>query len=213
MKFNQFLTKLSKALEYELPGERAHRELEPVSRKQYPALPDLSAAVPGAVMALFFLAQDGKIMLTFIQRQVYDGVHSGQISFPGGRYEKGDLDLLQTAIRETYEEIGVAAGLISPLGKLSQLYIPPSNFIVSPFVGYIGISPTFKKDQTEVAEVFSIDIMKLLDVRSLQIQRVKGRHFDFEAPCFFVDNRMIWGATAMMLNELLTIIRTFCKQG
>jgi 8-oxo-dGTP pyrophosphatase MutT (NUDIX family) len=208
MDFTQFLTSLSAALKAGLPGEHAHTELEPVSRKKYPAAPDLSTAIPGAVLALFYLARNNKIMLVFIQRQIYDGVHSGQISFPGGRYEIKDEDLQQTALRETEEEIGVDAGLVTPIGKLSQLYIPPSNFLVSPFVGYLEQTPDFKKDNIEVAEVFALDIAKLLDVRSFQIQRVKGRSFDFDAPCFYVDNRMIWGATAMMLNELITIVRT-----
>ncbi len=209
MDFTIFLKHISKALGESLPGESAHLKLEPVSRRKYPPVDDFGAAIPAAVLVLFYHSPDNKIRLIFIQRQQYDGVHSGQISFPGGRFEIGDNNLLITALRETKEEIGIPTELIRPIGQLSQLYIPPSNFLVSPYAAYLEQTPVFEKDDNEVAEVFAIEIAKLIDYRSFQMQRVKGRNYDFDAPCFFVDGRVIWGATAMILNELITIIKPF----
>jgi len=206
--FSLFVENLRIALQKPLPGISAHALLEPSTRKKFPTNPDLNLAVPSAVLALFFPA-DGGIGLIFIQRPQYNGVHSGQIAFPGGRYESSDKDILFTALRETHEEIGIDPSLIVPIGRLSELYIPPSNFVVSPFVAYLSSKPAYNHNAEEVAEVFSVDIAQLLDNNATQVRRIRGRNFDFDAPCFFVDNHLIWGATAMMLNELLLVIKTF----
>jgi 8-oxo-dGTP pyrophosphatase MutT (NUDIX family) len=208
--YRSFVSKLAEELKKPLPGSGAHILLEPTSRKKYPAVPNLEKAIPGAVLALFY-RQNNSIHLIFIQRPQYDGVHSGQIAFPGGRYENTDHNLLFTALRETREEIGIIPEKVKVLGQLSQLYIPPSNFIVSPFVGFLENDPVFVPDNNEVAEVFSIDIESLADKTVLQKLPVKVRGQNFDVPCFFVESRMIWGATAMMLNELLTVIGFFIK--
>lgn len=207
MPFELFINNLSQKLSGPLPGAKAHERLSPASRKNYPDDPDLAKAKPSSVLALFY-PENGCARLIFIQRPVYNGVHSGQIAFPGGGYEDFDKDDRATALRETREEIGVAPEKIHVIGKLSDLYIPPSNFLVHPYVGYMNQVPHYNPDPEEVKEVFSLRVTDLLNEESFQYREVNGRNYRFEAPCYFVDNRLIWGATSMMLSELLEVIRS-----
>jgi 8-oxo-dGTP pyrophosphatase MutT (NUDIX family) len=204
--YTNFVNSLSARLQNPLPGGQAHAALEPASRKKYPANADLNRAKASSVLGLFY-PENTQTKLAFIQRPNYNGVHSGQIAFPGGQREKTDRNAEETALRETYEEIGVPPEKIKIIGQLSPLYIPPSNFLVYPFVGYISETPHFIPDPTEVHEVFGIDIHKLLMKSSLQFREVSGKGYRVEVPCYFCDNRLIWGATSMMLNELLEVIR------
>jgi len=207
VKFTGFIGHLTEKLKSPLPGRKAHNKLVPLSRRNYPENPDYSRAKKSSVLSLFYPERD-KIMLVFIKRPLYDGVHSGQIAFPGGQFEKTDFDLKETALRETMEEVGIPGEKISIIGQLSQLYIPPSNFLVNPFVGYLNEVPIFKIDPKEVHEVFVLNIEDLLNDENLQTRDVSGRDYSFSAPCFYVDDRLIWGATSMMLSELLEVIRS-----
>ena len=206
-KFDAFIGDLSEKLKKPLPGRKAHCKLMPLSRKNYPEVPDLSRAKKSSTLSLFYPDRDN-IMLVFIQRPLYDGVHSGQIAFPGGQVEKTDVDARDTALRETMEEVGIPAKKISVIGQLSQLYIPPSNFLVNPFVGYLNELPVFKIDRNEVHDVFALNLEDLLKEESMQTREVSGRNYSFSVPCYYVDGRLIWGATSMMLSELLDIIRS-----
>ncbi len=204
--FKDFINSLSAKLKNPLPGVQAHAALEPASRKKYPANPNLSLAKASSVLGLFY-PENAQTKLTFIQRPKYNGVHSGQIAFPGGQRENSDTNAAETALRETHEEIGIPPEKIKIIGQLSPLYIPPSNFIVDPFVGYIDEEPHFVPDPTEVHEVFGINIQTLLNELNFQFREVSGRDYRVEVPCYFCDERLIWGATSMMLNELLEVIR------
>lgn len=206
-KFQNFINRLTHRLQQPLPGNNAHELLKPVTRRNYPAEPDLSKAKPSSVLVLFYPA-DESIRLIFIQRPLYDGVHSGQIAFPGGAFENDDKDFEETALRETKEEIGIPINDISVIGKLTNLYIPPSNFLVYPYIGYLQNIPQFDPDPQEVQEVFSLDIEELLKKECLQEREVAGRSYKFNVPCFYLNDRLIWGATSMMLSELLEIIRS-----
>lgn len=208
MKFDQFIKDLGLQLREPLPGKAAQNRMTPVTRKKYPADPDLSKARTSSVLALFY-PEEESVQLVFIKRPVYNGVHSGQIAFPGGGLEKHDKDTLDTALRETREEIGIPEEDIRVIGKLSDLYIPPSNFLVHPYVGYLNSSPDFQPDPQEVSEIFSLDIHKLMDDKCLQHREVSGKSYSFTVPCFYMDDRLIWGATSMMLSELLEVIRSF----
>ncbi len=207
IKFEAFIGGLSEKFKRPLPGKIAHNKLLPLSRRNYPENPDFSKAKKSSILSLFYPDQD-KIMLVFIKRPLYDGVHSGQIAFPGGQFEKTDFDVRETALRETMEEVGIPGENISIIGQLSQLYIPPSNFLVNPFVGYLNELPIFKIDQKEVHEVFALNIEDLLKEKNLQIREVSGKDYSFLAPCYYVDDRLIWGATSMMLSELIDVIRS-----
>jgi len=205
MQFDQLIKHLEHSLKQPLPGVKAHTRLFPPTRSEFPPI-NFSAVKIGAVLAMLF-SQNGQTRLTFILRQKYNGVHSGQISFQGGGYEENDLTYSKTATRETQEEIGVPEEEIKIIGQLSQLYIPPSNFLVYPFVGYIQKQPNYKPDITEVTEVFDLSLNELMKEECFQFQPVISRSKQVKVPCFVTQNRLIWGATAMILNELLEIIK------
>jgi len=183
-----------------LPGVSAHMQMAPAGRR-----PELDTpgddAVDSAVLLLLF-EQSNQQKITFIERAEYEGIHSGQISFPGGKTEPGDADFSQTAIRETIEETGVQIP-VTIIGTLTDLYVPPSNYIIHPFVGYVSGIPQFMPDPDEVQSVFTVDLAWLASEKSRSEYRFFHRGKWISAPCFMSDTHIIWGATAMILNEFL----------
>ena len=133
--------------------------------------------------------------------------HSGQISFPGGRHDETDGSLAHTALREAHEEIGIWPGQVEILGQLTELYIPVSNFSVYPFVGLLKEAPSFQLQAGEVEQVFSPTLSHFQDVTSRQTADVMvgGQLLVREVPCFMVEDRAVWGATAMILSEFLAL--------
>lgn len=131
-----------------LPGFEGQRKMAPAFRASYD-LRKLKNYRQGAVMILLFPA-DGKTQIVFIERSDDGHVHSGQIAFPGGKKDESDISLKETALRETFEETGVGHEQISVLGELTPLYIPPSNFLVTPFVSICNHIPAFEKNDFEV---------------------------------------------------------------
>lgn len=207
--FYSFTDHLQKSLSTTLPGIDAQFRMVPPMRTDYPPM-DMNNVRLGAILALFFPCGDDA-RLVFIRRQIYQGVHSDQISFPGGAFEKDDLTFDRTAIREANEETGVPAADIRLHGELTELYIPPSNFLVRSFVGSINYQPEFRPDPTEVREVFSVPVSQLLAGHVCQQRPVKVNSADIDVPCFMIEDKMIWGATAMILSELVEVIRFFPK--
>jgi hypothetical protein len=140
-------------------------------------------------------------------RPRYPGVHSGQISLPGGKVEPTDQDLAETALRESKEEIGVNPENIRLLGNLTNLYIPPSNFMVTPFVGYQSVRPVFKPDPSEVAEIIEVSLDSFLDNSIIRQKRMKlALGLTMKVPAYCIGSHVIWGATAMILSEFRVII-------
>lgn len=204
---DRFLLDLKYRLTLELPGQNGHARMEPSTRKEF--LLNLKHATgprKSAVMILLFI-QDNELHTFFIERNVYDGVHSGQISFPGGGFEKTDKDLFHTALRETQEEIGINAADIKILGNLTELYIPPSNFDVFPVIGFLDKAPKLIIDTTEVQKVFNISLSELCNSNNIGkgIIRMKERE-EVEVPCFWLENHMVWGATSMILSEFIEVV-------
>jgi len=151
---------------------------------------------------------DNEPYIVFIRRPEYGGVHSGQISFPGGKQEPHDMDLSNTAMRESHEEVGIIPGKVRILGKLSDLYIPPSKFLVSPFLGYSTERPEFKRDPSEVDEVIEIKLSDLFRDQSVHVVKITtGLGVQIKTPAYVVDGTVIWGATAMILSEFREVIR------
>jgi len=183
---------------HKLPGEKAQLRMAPSFRGN---LSSEGLALEAAVLALFY-PSDGKTHLVFIKRNEYDGPHSAQVSFPGGIREAGDLNLEETALRETSEELGVS-GKIEDLGALTPLQIPVSNFMVYPFVGWMEESPVFHPDPSEVQYVIEAALGDLLDPSSRDSETLYHHDQHIEAPFYRVGEEKIWGATAMMLSEVL----------
>jgi len=184
-----------------LPGREAQYRMAPADRD-----PMNPPANPKEAAVLLLIYQDAdRQRLVLMKRNVYDGPHSGQISFPGGMREAEDLDTEQTAIRETAEETGIDTGGISILGKLTPLYIPVSNFLVQPFIGWYSKVPVFSPDKSEVQYLLTPDIMELTDpsCRSVDSFFIRGK--EIEIPCFSYKNEIIWGATAMILSEFMAL--------
>ena len=134
--------------------------------------------------------------------------HSGQISFPGGRHDQGDGSYAHTALREAHEEIGIPPEDVEILGALTELYIPVSNFSVYPFIGVLSKPPAFQLQPGEVQQVFAPAVAHFQDPASRSIADVLvGQEFLVkEVPCFVLDDRPVWGATAMILSEFLALI-------
>ncbi len=159
---------------------------------------------PAAVM-LFLYPKNEQLHMVFTKRHDYQGVHANQISFPGGKPEDIDSNLLETAIRETKEEIGIEPERL--LGQLSDLYIPPSNFLVQPFVGVSLQEPSFVIQETEVAELLEIPLDHLLEKNVRQQVELNVRGKDIKVPAYVWNEQIIWGATAMILSEFIALAR------
>ncbi|HLO91805.1 MAG: NUDIX hydrolase [Chloroflexota bacterium] len=207
--FNSFIKALEQALAPPLPGSTAHDLLAPEHRKDMLLLqPDISKALLSSVLILFYADNKGKPNIIFTKRVEYKGVHSGQISFPGGKAEKTDKDIFETALRETEEEIGLKRNDIQVIGILSELYVPPSNFIIYPVVGTLYNKPVYKVDNKEVAKVISVPIEFFLKESSIGLHEVTTfENLQFHVPGFMIENNLIWGATAMILSELIMVVK------
>lgn len=206
MQINILKNKLSGSL----PGVRSHLKMAPEHRaEELLALNDKDFNPRLSAVLIILFHDNERLKVVFIRRSEYVGIHSGQIAFPGGRYEDTDPDLRATALREVEEEIGIKAGLIEILGQLSDLYIPPSNFLVRTFVGYTKSKPQYKIDSREVQEVLEFDfnifqtdnIVKVRNFKAYNVERV------INAPCYEIDGVVIWGATAMILAELIDLVK------
>jgi 8-oxo-dGTP pyrophosphatase MutT (NUDIX family) len=154
------------------------------------------------------LYQDGDtIRFPMIRRQEYVGAHSGQVSLPGGKSEPGETPV-QTALREAEEEIGVDRALPKVIGALTNFFVIPSNFLITPVVATIDHIPTFRPDDYEVAGMLSADLQSLLDDDAiLEAEIVAAGQYKMIAPHFLLDGAIVWGATAMILNELRVVLR------
>ena len=190
-------------MRHKLPGEPAQLRMAPTFRGD---LASMGLPVEAAVLVLFY-PRDGKTHLVFIKRNEYDGPHSAQVSFPGGAREPGDLGLVETAVRETREEVGIN-GQIEVLGSLTPLHIPVSNFMVYPFVGWMEEIPVFRPDPAEVQYVIEAPLVALLDPSNSDSETLYHHAQPVEAPFYRVGKEKIWGATAMMLSEVLHLATT-----
>jgi 8-oxo-dGTP pyrophosphatase MutT (NUDIX family) len=202
-------TELKQKFQQPLPGTASHLKMAPPNRAKELLEKEnhLLTARQSAVMVLLF-PSDNRLRAIYIKRSEYDGVHSGQIAFPGGKQEKTDTGFEATALRETFEEIGVTADKIEIIGQLSDLFIPPSNFIVKPFVGYCTHQPAYKLDPREIQSVVEIDLADFYSEN-----RIFEKEFStgtagktIKAPYFAINGIEIWGATAMITSELLDVL-------
>ncbi len=201
--FSSFSNHLRDTLKTGLPGADAQYKLVPPGRERpnIEQIKHLRNPRLAGVLALFYPV-DEVPHVVLMKRNTYPGVHSGQISFPGGQKEDYDADLVATALREAEEEVGVNAGQIEVLGSLTDVYIPPSNFLVQPVVGIQSKRPAFIPDKTEVHTILEVPFHLFLDKSNLKPSRVSARDYTLEVPAYHIKDEVIWGATAMMLSEL-----------
>ena len=197
-----FIPRLQQLLQQPLPGEVAQYRMAPsyrpkLSKEQIAAL---KPKISGVLLLLFEKNNQYHIVLT--ERKKYDGVHSGQMSFPGGKKEESDYDLTATALRETEEEIGVSTKHIQLIGQLSELYIPPSNFLVYPTVGFGLNLPEFVPEKKEVETIVEVPIAHLLNPNNINLeQEIRLPGATVRVPAYNYNGHVIWGATAIMLSE------------
>ncbi len=204
--FDAFLKSLQVQLSEGLPGIAAHQKLVPPSRK----LPQRAEAIThnpkvAGVMALLYPNQ-AEPNLVFTVRQDYPGVHSGQISFPGGKQEPHETTTWETAQRETFEEIRVRQEQVQLIAPLTSLYIPVSNFLVDPYLAYTPTRPDFIAEAAEVKEILEIPLKTFMEPKVLQTFEVPGYRGAI-TPCYNLNGQIIWGATAMIVSEIVHLLQ------
>ena len=193
----------------QLPGESAHRKLAPIIRINELDKIDMSKRSPqeAGVMAVFYPDADEKTRMVLILRKTYKGVHSNQVGFPGGRVEKFDKNLEDTALRETEEEVGIPQHEIEVVKKLTRLYIPPSNFWVQPYLGLLKSTPNMIAQETEVEEILEVKLSDFLNDENMIIENLSTSYAtEIEVPAYSLNGHVVWGATGMMLSEIRELL-------
>jgi 8-oxo-dGTP pyrophosphatase MutT (NUDIX family) len=209
MDFDSFLADIYKLKEKPLGGLESQFKMAPLLRKRF-SLEDIASQKPkdSAVLALFYPGIDNITNLLLMLRASYNGVHSSQISFPGGKKDKKDPSLQHTALRETEEEIGIAKNDIMIFREMTKTYIPPSNFMVTPFLGLLNTKPRFKTNE-EVERLIEVNVKELLDENSLTSKNLTTSYMkNVDVPCFKLNDYTVWGATAMMLSEIKDLLKS-----
>lgn len=207
MVFDTLIAQLENRLKQKLPAAAAHELLRarPVSGK-FPDFGHKLPPKPGGVLILLY-EENGVIKFPLIKRSTYHGAHSAQVSFPGGKAEPNE-NIIQTALREGKEEIGIAPNDVKVLGRLSDFNVIPSNFLVSPVVAVIDYVPNFIADPREVEKVINANVPDLLRNDAILEQEILAAGtYPMIAPHFLIENEIVWGATAMMLNEFRVLLR------
>lgn len=209
MNFKDFINKIEDFKTANLGGLDAHFKMTPKLRLQYNQ-DKIEASKPrkAAVLALFYPNVYNQTTLLLTQRATYKGTHSAQISFPGGKTEKTDKNLEITALREAFEEVGVDQSFVKMVRELTDVYIPPSNFLVTPFIAFVDKRPSFNLNH-EVAKTIEILVSDLLDEKYLTTVNITTSYMkNIDVPCFNIDNNIIWGATGMMLSEIKELLNS-----
>jgi len=205
-KFELFKEKLKISLKT-LPGLEAQLKMAPITRlEELKKIAQKANPRKSAVLILFYPYKE-KLMLVLIKRTVDNTVHSGQVSFPGGKWEKEDKTLADTALREANEEMGIIPEKVELLGNLSKLYIPPSNFEVHSYVGFTRERPNFIPNKDEVDKIIETEVGILLNPQTFTNKDIRHRTGKLvNVPCYYFEGNIIWGATAMIISELNMII-------
>ncbi len=207
MKFLDIEQKLRKRITEPLIGEPAHAPLRATPVGQ--TIPNFKHGIPpraGGVLIMLY-EDNGELRFPLIKRAEYLGAHSGQISLPGGKAELGE-NIIETALREGEEEIGIRRGDLEVLGTLSNFFVIPSNFMVTPVLAVTDREPIFKPDPFEVAQILTCSIDDLIREDAIHEKEIlAGGLYRMRAPHFEIQGEVVWGATAMMLNEFRLMLR------
>ena len=208
MDFNKFKSKIEQFKITELGGLEAQFKMAPELRLKYDS-DKIKASNPrkAAVLALFYSNEDNKTCFLLTQRASYKGTHSAQISFPGGKIDKTDVNLEKTALRETFEEVGIVESTVNVIRELTDVYIPPSNFLATPFIGFADKRPNFNLNY-EVDKIIEVLVSDLLnDKNKTSVNMNTSYMTDVKVPCFKLNDYVVWGATAMMLSEIKELLK------
>lgn len=193
---------IKKALSQSLPGSTSHRRMLPVNRELVAGIDDQSRLKHSSVLLLLY-PENNELHVCLIKRPAHMKHHAGQIALPGGRIEKGET-ALETALRETNEEIGILPAEIEILGTLSELYVQVSRFQIHPFVGWLSKKPEFNICENEVEKTISFPLKNMKNaLEEVELTTITGT---LKVPCFMFDGEIIWGATAMILSEFYDIL-------
>ncbi|RME09201.1 MAG: CoA pyrophosphatase [Ardenticatenia bacterium] len=202
----QLIEQLQERLRHPLPGLQAHLTMAPSSRATPESLLVQGKPCREAAVLVLLFPVDGAPHTLLTVRRAHLSHHAGQVSFPGGRCEEGET-FAQTALREAHEEIGLSAESVNLIGTLSPIYVPPSNFCVYPQVALADTPPHVLSESDEVQCVLFVPLAHFLTPRHIGIERWNLRDAPVHVPVYYVEPYKVWGATAMILAELLTILR------
>ena len=207
MHFSEYITHLQNRIAKGVPGSEFQMRMAPSHRKSLLASVSESEYRLAAVTVLIVpsVLQDVIPSVLLIERTVYEGAHSGQIALPGGKPEAGE-ELLAAALRELQEETGIPSHMPQILGSLTPLYIPPSRFLVHPFLAVMDHIPEIQPQEREVQRVFTIPVETLNPVNANEEEIITPEGVKIIAPFFLLDGgQRLWGATAMILSEFFAL--------
>ena len=208
MTFEIFKQLVSKIEKMSLPGDMSHQIMAPSFRKKDIKLTYKKDNYRNAAVLIVCYPKNEIVHFALILRPKYKGVHSGQVAIPGGKVEAEDENFQATALRETWEEIGIVPHDIKIIRSLTKIYVPPSRFWVFPFLGMLEDKKPFVIQSSEVAEVIEISIDALLDETNLSSKEISIKNKQkVDVPCYKLKDYTVWGATAMILSELKVMLK------
>lgn len=209
MKFDSLLHKIPEIKAADLKAESAHQIMASSERyRQMDVAEDVKRNARRSAVMMLLYPKENQTYMVLIERAHYKGMHASQIALPGGKWELEDANLQITALRETEEEIGVQADKIEVIKSFSEIYIPPSNFLVAPYLGIVYQKPLFIPDEKEVAQIIEFPLQALLDENLVQqVEKQTSYMGKTLVPAYVYKEHKVWGATAMMLSELKEIMK------
>ncbi|MGK0388413.1 MAG: 8-oxo-dGTP pyrophosphatase MutT (NUDIX family) [Maribacter sp.] len=202
-----FIPSLRKRLSAELPGRAAQLRMAHMARLDTITVPE-NPKKASVMILLYDKNEEWHTVLMRRTSRFKNDKHKGQVSFPGGQAEPTDINKAATALRETEEEMGLPVSSMNVLGALSPLYIPVSNFLVQPYVGYTALTPNFAPDNNEVESIIETPLSALLAKENLKkTDLIIPEGFKLNnVPYFDVGGNVVWGATSMIISEFIQIL-------
>jgi 8-oxo-dGTP pyrophosphatase MutT (NUDIX family) len=198
---NEIVERIKRNLNAQLPGELAQLRMTPSFRGELISKLNEYSPIRDSAVLITIFPFNGNLSTLLIKRPVYNGVHSGQISFPGGKFDENDISLKNTALRETFEEVGIHSDLIEVIGAISPLLIPVSNTKVLPYVGLLKDLPSLALNRREVDYTLIVPLLDFKNSENIKEKTLTISNKNIVAPYYDVQEEFIWGATAMIISE------------